>query len=83
MTNFMMGFFSLLYKKGDMQDINNWRHLTLMNLDYKIFAKIIMNRMSEVLDGIISMEQTCTVKGSLMWDNLNSLRELVFDKGDQ
>ena len=68
----------LLYKKGDCDDINNYRHLTLMNTDYKILATIITNRMKDILEEIIEKEQTCAIKGRVMWDNLCSLRELLY-----
>lgn len=51
-----------------MHDINNRSHLTLMNIDYKIFANIIINRISDVLDAVIFKEQMCVVKGRLTWD---------------
>uniref|UniRef100_A0A3B1JIM2 Reverse transcriptase domain-containing protein n=1 Tax=Astyanax mexicanus TaxID=7994 RepID=A0A3B1JIM2_ASTMX len=78
---FYEGVLSLLYKKGDNSDINNYRHLTMMNLDYKIYAKVLMNRLSDVLDLIIIKEQTCAVKGRLIWDNLCSLRQIIYESG--
>uniref|UniRef100_A0AAZ1X0X2 Reverse transcriptase domain-containing protein n=1 Tax=Oreochromis aureus TaxID=47969 RepID=A0AAZ1X0X2_OREAU len=51
--SFYEGVMCLLYKKGDREDINNYRQLTIMNVDYKIFAKIIMSRLEDVLDIII------------------------------
>lgn len=48
-----------------------------MNTDYKILAKIIMNRLNDTLENIIEKEQTCAIKGRLMWDNLCTLRETL------
>lgn len=52
------------------------RHLTIMNTDYKIFAKIVVNRLNDILDEIINKEQTCF---SRMADvgNLCILREIT------
>lgn len=75
--SFYQGIISLLYKKGDETDLNNWRQITLTNIEYKILAKVIMNRLSTVLDNIIEKEQTCAIKGRVMWDNLCTLREMI------
>lgn len=37
---------SLIYKK-DQSELDNYRQISLMNMDYKILAKIIMNSMNE------------------------------------
>ena len=34
---------TLLYKKGDLQDIKNWRPISLLNIDYKILLTILTN----------------------------------------
>ena len=31
---------TLLYKKGEREDIRNWRPISLLNVDYKIITKI-------------------------------------------
>ena len=48
-----------------------------MNTDYKILAKIIINRLNNILDQIIDKEQTCAINGRVMWDNLSILREII------
>ena len=52
-------------------DIDNYRHLTIMNTDYKILAKIIMNRLTDILDKIIDKEKTCAIKGQLVGQLIN------------
>lgn len=46
-----------------------------MNTDYKIFAKIIMNSLNNILEEIIDKEEMCAIKWQAMWDNLRILRE--------
>uniref|UniRef100_A0A3B1IC81 Reverse transcriptase domain-containing protein n=1 Tax=Astyanax mexicanus TaxID=7994 RepID=A0A3B1IC81_ASTMX len=77
---FYEGIINLLYKKGDEYELNNWRQVTLMNIEYKIFAKVLMNRLEKILDKIINEEQTCGIKGRSMWDNLCIIRELITNK---
>ena len=47
----------LLFKKGDRQEIGNWRPISLLNVDYKIFAKIITERMKSCLPKILHPDQ--------------------------
>ena len=52
-----------IYKKGDMEDTTNWRPISLLNYDYKIFTKVIANRMQTSLNDIIGTEQTAAIRG--------------------
>ena len=52
-----------IYKKGDMEDTTNWRPISLLNYDYKIFTKVIANRMKTSLNDIIGTEQTAAIRG--------------------
>eukprot|EP00061_Rhincodon_typus_P001624 g15306.t1 len=39
------GIITLIYKrKGEREEIKNWRLISLLNVDYKILAKVVANR---------------------------------------
>ena len=44
-------------KKGALNDCNNWRGITLLSIPSKILAKIIINRISNVVDSRLREEQ--------------------------
>lgn len=48
---------TLLYKKGEREDIKNWRPISLLNVDYKIITKILAERIKQVLPSIIHSDQ--------------------------
>lgn len=49
---------SLLFKKGERSDIRNYRPISLLNVDYKICAKVLANRIKLVLDHVIHTDQS-------------------------
>jgi hypothetical protein len=64
---------TLLPKEGkDINDIKNWRPITLSNCDSKIITKAISLKTSKVLDSIIDSSQTAYVPGRSVADNLRA-----------
>lgn len=45
-------------------DIRNWRPISLLNSDYKVFAKMVARRLSKVISRMVSETQACAVLGS-------------------
>ena len=66
-----------IYKRGDMEDITNWRPISLLNYDYKFFSKVIANRMHTSLNDIIGTEQTAAIRGRTIIENLQSHRDII------
>jgi len=65
------GVISLLYKgEKDKHDLSNWRPLTMLNIDYKILTKVLVNRLKDVLPTIVHKDQTCAVKGRDIRDGI-------------
>ena len=65
MTDLQKQSIITLLPKGD-KDISyleNWRPISLLNVDYKIASKSIANRFKKVISNIVSSAQTGFVKG--------------------
>ena len=60
---------SLIFKKGNKRDLNNYRPISITNSDYKILACVLANRMQTVLDKLISPEQSAYMKGRYIGSN--------------
>lgn len=72
------GVISLIYKKkGDKKYLKNWRPITLLNVDYKMISKTITSRLKLVLEQIISPEQSCSVPGRDIAENIASIRDVI------
>ncbi|KAG6940501.1 hypothetical protein G0U57_015904, partial [Chelydra serpentina] len=68
---------ALLPKKGDLRDLRNWRPVSLLSTDYKVVAKAISLRLRSVLADVIHPDQTYTVPGRTIFDNLYLVRDLL------
>ena len=80
------GIIILFYKHGDKSNLSNWRPITLLCVDYKIFTKIIVNRIKPLLAKFISPEQFCSVPGRNILNCNILLRDLlnyVTEKNEQ
>ena len=67
----------LLYKKDDKRNLKNWRPISLLNIDYKICSKALSYRLSKVLPVLIHEDQTCSVPGQSIFDNLKLLLDTL------
>ncbi|KAK4519253.1 uncharacterized protein ATC70_009485 [Mucor velutinosus] len=59
----------LLFKKGDPELLENWRPLSLINSDAKLFTKLLANRFQKVLSQLITPYQTGFMPHRLISDN--------------
>ncbi|CAM2099492.1 unnamed protein product [Caretta caretta] len=64
-------------RRGDLRDLRNWRPLSLLSTDYKIVAKAISLRLGSVMADVIHPDQTYTVPGRSIFDNLFLVRDLL------
>ena len=68
---------TLLPKKGDLQEIKNWRPVSLLCVDYKLLSKVLSNRLKKVMDQLIHRSQTYCVPGRSMIDNVSLIRDIL------
>lgn len=76
-NSFRTGIVTLLHKKDQKTDLKNWRPITLLNVDCKLFSKILMVRMSSILGEVIHPDQTCAVPGRKITDSLILMRDTI------
>ena len=75
----------LLYKKNDHQNIKNWRPISLLNTDYKILSKIIVNRLIPIFENFILPQQCTGLPGRRIENihyNIQTLLELANQKNE-
>ena len=69
---------ALLYKnKGVKEDLNNWRPISLLCVDYKIITKSLANRIQAAMSEIIDQSQTACIRNRSINNNLWLLRDVI------
>ena len=74
---------TLIYKgKGDSNDLDNYRPISLINASLKILTKTLTNRLKRVLPSIIHHTQTA-VQGRQIHHTVHLIRDLIQYSNDQ
>lgn len=61
-ASFSEGVITIFYKnKGDKNNLDNYRPISLLNTDYKILTKTLANRVKTVVDSIIDHTQAYSI----------------------
>ena len=61
-------FFVLLPKKGETEDLRDFRPISLLRGLYKLLAKVLANRLKKVIGKVVSPDQNVFVKGRQILD---------------
>jgi exonuclease III len=78
------GILSLIPKKDkDIRFLKNWRPLTLLNCDYKIFAKAMSSRLQKVIPTLVSDDQSGCRKGYSTYRNIRSTVDIIAYTNEQ
>lgn len=72
------GVISLPFKKGDRLDPKNWRPISLLDVDYKLAARVTASRLLKVIHLVVDKDQTCGVPGRYIGENVALLRDVVY-----
>ena len=71
------GLIFKLPKKGDLGDCNNWRGITLLSLISKVFSRIVLSRLTAVLEKDLRPQQAGFHPGRSCSDHIFTLRQIL------
>ncbi|KAK6744139.1 hypothetical protein RB195_011072 [Necator americanus] len=67
----------LIHKKGDREDLRNYRPICLLSVLYKVFTKIILTRISRTLDEAQPQEQAGFRQGFSCLDHIQTVSRVI------
>ena len=74
------GIIKLIPKEGDKALIKNWHPITLLNVSYKILAKVLALGLVHILPKFVSNTQTRFIKGRYILENFEITKDQKFKK---
>ena len=72
------GVLTILPKKGDPKLLANKRAICLLDIVYKIVAKVISNRLMSVIHVLVSSDQTGSIKGRYIGTNIRTVADVIY-----
>ena len=69
-AGFNSGSITALFKRGDRTDPANYRPITLLNSDYRAFARVQASRLGPLLPQVVEPHQTAFLPGRLIGENI-------------
>jgi hypothetical protein len=73
------GVITLIPKIKEANKIQQYRSIYLLNVIFKIFTKVLMLRLENVMERIINRSQTAFLKGRNIMDGVMTLHEILHD----
>ncbi|KAJ6651493.1 hypothetical protein lerEdw1_020910 [Lerista edwardsae] len=74
--SFYSGLLRFLFKGGDPTLVQNWRPITVTNVDYRLLARILNARLAAVASRLVAEGQSNAVPGRRMGATLALMREV-------
>lgn len=71
------GVLTLIPKSGDQKELKNKRPICLLDIIYKIIAKVLVMRLGLVIGRVINMDQTGFLKGRCIQDNIRTIQDVI------
>lgn len=78
--SFSNGYTVLIPKSEEaekLSKVTGYRPITLTNIDYKVFMKVLAKRLQSVMKNLVGPHQTCGIKGRSICTNIHVARSVL------
>ena len=83
-NSWSISLITLIPKKADdLTNVNNWRPISLINTDAKIFMKVLANRLNTICDTIIGPAQQAFIAKRSIADSASDILTVLRNQTDQ
>jgi hypothetical protein len=73
---------SLIPKEADAKEIGKFRPTSLLNYIFKLFTKVITNKLGSLMHRLISLNQTAFIKGTYILESVVTTHEVMHSVHD-
>jgi hypothetical protein len=73
------GVITLVSKVREANSIKQHRSICLLNVDFKIFPKLLIDKLTPMVDKLISTNQTTFIKGTKILEGVVILHEILYE----
>jgi hypothetical protein len=70
---------TLIPKEPDAKVLKKFRPISLINCSFKIFSKLLNNRMIKVADRLVASNQTAFIKGRFILESVVAAHEIIHE----
>ena len=64
-------------ENSDLRELSNWRHIPLLNADFKIESKAIALRIEKFISYVINSNQTGLHERQIHWQNIRLINDIM------
>ena len=68
---------SLIFKKGDQENLDNYRPISLTNTDYRILAFTLAERIQQVISKLINTDQVAYIRERFIGNNVRLISDVI------
>ena len=79
MTRLNYVMLTLIPKEENASEIRKFRPIALINCSFKIFSKALNNRLTRIIDRLISPNQTAFIKGRYIFESVVAAHEIIHE----